>query len=134
MSLTHSQAHAQVATLHHLSAPNSLHALTLSLRHFARSVELNEWYLRGFYGLKLIASKTIPLLSEPSSKRNNKDDDDDVAPPKVETVKKLEEIATSKLAEIVRHYSSGKKGWQGFDEAEVIAARELLDRDGKIER
>jgi hypothetical protein len=49
-------------------------------------------------------------------------------------VKKLEELATSKLAEIIRQFSSGKKGWTGYDEAEVIAARELLDRDGKIER
>jgi hypothetical protein len=49
-------------------------------------------------------------------------------------VKKLEELATSKLAEIVRQYGSGEKGWAGLDEAEVIAAKELLNREGKIER
>lgn len=48
-------------------------------------------------------------------------------------MKKLEEIATSKLAEIVRQYKSGRKSWKGYEEAEVIAARELLDRDGKAE-
>ena len=73
------------------------------------------------------------LSDTPSSKRGNTDDDD-IPPPKLATVKKLEELATSKLAEIVRQYGSGKNGWQGYDEAEVISARELLDRDGKIER
>jgi tetratricopeptide (TPR) repeat protein len=136
-------AHAQLATLHYLSATsqssNQLQSLTLSLRHFCRSVELNEYYLRGFYGLKVLAKKLIPLLSDSStsSKRNNNSsnsEDDDARPPKLETVKKLEELATSKLAEIIRQYGSGKKGWTGFNEAEVIAARELLDQDGKIER
>jgi hypothetical protein len=57
-----------------------------------------------------------------------------VPPPKLQSVKKLEEIATSKLAEAVRQFRSGNKAWSDLDEAEVIAARELLDRDGKIER
>jgi len=34
-----------------------------------------------------------------------------------------------KLAEIVRKHSTGEKGWHGYDEAEIIAARELLDRE-----
>ncbi|KAF1845815.1 uncharacterized protein K460DRAFT_338417 [Cucurbitaria berberidis CBS 394.84] len=133
-------AHAHVATLHYLSIasnnPPSLSALALSLKHFCRSIELNDAYLRGYYGLKLVTTKLLPLLSETqstSSKRNNNNnsqDDEDVPIPALATVKKLEEIATSKLAEIVRHYKAGNKGWRGFDEAEVIAARELLDRDG----
>lgn len=106
----------------------------MSLRHFCRAVELNEFYLRGYYGLKLVSKKLLPLLSEtPSnSKRNN--DEDDVPPPKLQTVKKLEELATGKLAEIIREYKSGNKKWAAFDEAEIIAARELLDRDDKPER
>jgi ER membrane protein complex subunit 2 len=101
----------------------------MALRHFARSVELNESYLRGYYGLKLVAQQLIPLLPEtpPTSKRNT--DEDDVPPPKLQAVKKLEELATGKLAEIVRKYKSGSKKWAAFDEAEVIAARELLDRE-----
>ncbi|KAJ4344478.1 Inositol phosphatase SIW14 [Didymosphaeria variabile] len=126
-------AHAQVATLHYLSGSTSIPALTLALRHFARSVELNDSYLRGYYGLKLVSQKLLPLLSESSvSKRNA--DEDDVAPPKPQSVKKLEEIATAKLGEIIRQYSASKAGQSGYDEAEVIAARELLDRDGKVER
>jgi hypothetical protein len=109
--------------------------LALSLKHFCRSVELNDSYLRGYYGLKLIASKVNSVLSESSSnKRNTQEDDTDIPLPSLATVKKLEEIATSKLAGIVRHYKSGRKGWTGYDEAEIIAARELLDRDGKSER
>lgn len=102
--------------------------MTLSLRHFARAVELNDSYLRGYYGLKLISHKLIPLLSESSSvsKRN---DDDEIAPPKLQSVKKLEELATAKLGEIVRQFSASKPGQTGYDEAEVIAARELLNRD-----
>ena len=128
------QAHAQLATLYYLSGPASLPALTLALRYFARSVELNDSYIRGYYGLKLVSAKLLPLLSESSSvsKRNN--DEDDVRPPKVQSVKKLEEIATNKLAEAVRQFSSGNKAWADMDEAEIIAARELLDRDGKIVR
>ncbi|KAF2474516.1 TPR-like protein [Lindgomyces ingoldianus] len=127
-------AHAQIATLHYLTVPSTLTTLSHSLRHFGRAIELNDSYLRGFYGLKLVTKKIIPLLSSPESKRNHNTDDDDSPPLKLETVKKLEELATSKLAEIVRQYASGKKGWTGYDEAEVIAARELLDRDGKVER
>lgn len=111
------------------------------MKHFCRSIELNDSYLRGYYGLKLVTSRFSSLSPESSSsinKRNNNNnnaqDDDDVPIPAISTVKKLEEIATSKLAEIVRQYKSGTKGWAGYDEAEVIATRELLDRDGKVER
>lgn len=84
------------------------------------------------------------MLSESSSvasnkrsnnnNNNNSQDDDDIPVPSLATVKKLEEVATGKLAEMVRLYKAGKKTGRGYDEAEIIAARELLDRDGKIER
>lgn len=110
----------------------------MSLKYFCRSIELNDSYLRGYYGLKLVTSKLTPLLSETSSssnkRNNNSQEDDDVPIPTISTVKKLEEVATSKLAEIVRLYKAETKGWTGFDEAGVIAARELLDRDGRVER
>jgi ER membrane protein complex subunit 2 len=51
--------------------------------------------------------------------------------PATSTVQKLHELATSKLAEIVRKGSTDEKGWDGYDEAELIAARELLDRDSQ---
>lgn len=59
----------------------------------------------------------------------------DLAPPTLVSVQKLNEIATSKLAEILRRSSASEKGWDGYAHSELIAARELLDRDIKsIER
>lgn len=42
---------------------------------------------------------------------------------------KLNELATSKLAEIITHVSAGDLGWQGYKESEVIVARQLLDSE-----
>ena len=53
----------------------------------------------------------------------------DVPPPSVKEVERLNELATAKLGEIVRRSSAREAGWTGYDRAEVIAARELLDRD-----
>jgi ER membrane protein complex subunit 2 len=47
----------------------------------------------------------------------------------IKTVQLLNQKATAKLAEIVRRGVGGEAGWQGYDPAELIAARELLDRD-----
>jgi hypothetical protein len=66
----------------------------------------------------------------PSSKRGAQDDDE-VPAPQAATVRKLEELATKKLGEIVRNAGAGKTG---YDAAEVVAARELLNSGGKIER
>jgi hypothetical protein len=44
--------------------------------------------------------------------------------PNIKTVEKLKEIATAKLSEIVRRSVAGEAGWEGYDNAELIAARE----------
>ncbi len=49
--------------------------------------------------------------------------------PDLKTVERLDETATAKLSEIVRHSTAGEAGWEGYDKAEVIAAKELLNRD-----
>lgn len=49
-------------------------------------------------------------------------------PPSVATVQKLNQLATSKLAEIIRRSASGEKGWDGYSQSELMAARELLDK------
>lgn len=46
--------------------------------------------------------------------------------PTLSTVKDLDEVATEKLAEIVRRNAAGEKDWQGYNQAEIAAARELL--------
>lgn len=131
-----------------------LKVLSESMRRFCRSIELCDDYLRGYYGLKLVnisclkiplgvandlqvTSRLLATLS--SSKKSQQSSADpitgDLAPPTIESVKNLNALGTSKLAEIVRRSSSGEKGWDGFSESELIAARELLNRDAqKIER
>lgn len=67
--------------------------------------------------------KAIPNLTSRDAAQ------EDFPVPAVNTVQKLGELATSKLAEIVRRFSTNEKGWDGYDEAEVIAARAFLDKE-----
>jgi hypothetical protein len=41
-------------------------------------------------------------------------------------IEALKEKATQKLAEIVRRHGAGESSWQGYDETEIAAAREVL--------
>lgn len=49
--------------------------------------------------------------------------------PSLKTIQSLNQLATAKLSEIVRRSVAREAGWEGYDAAELIAARELLDRD-----
>ncbi|KAH6612709.1 hypothetical protein C7974DRAFT_437977 [Boeremia exigua] len=127
-------AHAHVASLHYMStassSPPSIAELSLALKHFCRAFELNEGYLRGCYGIKIVAAKLLPLLSDTQtlSKKRSEQDDEDVPVPTLTSVQKLDEIATKKLGEFIRDFGNKKKGQSGYDEAEIIAAKELLNR------
>jgi ER membrane protein complex subunit 2 len=55
--------------------------------------------------------------------------DDDLPLPDAATLQRLDELATEKLAEITRKFAAGEKGWQGYDEAEIVAAKALLEKD-----
>lgn len=111
--------------------------LAEAMRRFCRSIELCNNYLRGYYGLKLTTKKLIQVLPQ-ASKGKEKDNPEaaytDLPLPFIESVRGLEVLATEKLSEMVLKGSKGEKGWEGYDEAELIAARELLDRDGNIQR
>jgi len=72
-------------------------------------------------------SRLIPLLSNASSK-SAKGAEAELAPPSLQTTQKLNEVATSKLAEIVRRGKASDKDWNGYSEAELIAAQALLDQ------
>ncbi|KAI9755423.1 MAG: hypothetical protein M4579_004280 [Chaenotheca gracillima] len=102
-------------------AENERGPLTDCVRSFSRSIELCDDYLRGYYGLKLSTSRLLNLKPSSSTAPARTS----IAPRELE---KLNELATSKLATIVRKSSAGEKGWTGYDRGEVIAARELLDR------
>ncbi|KAK4211647.1 TPR repeat protein oca3 [Rhypophila decipiens] len=102
-----------------------------ALKRFARSIELCDDYLRGYYGLKLVTNK----LLQDSNKSNKQVDDDEFALPDVGTIERLNELSTAKLSEIVRHSTAQDRGWRGYDPVEVAAARELLSSDAAaIER
>jgi len=66
-------------------------------------------------------------VSPPATRQPRSEDGPSV--PDVKTLQLLNQTATSKLAEIVRRSVRAERGWEGYDSAEVIAARELLDRD-----
>lgn len=108
-----------------------LKGLTRSMKSFCRSIELCDNYLRGFYGLKMVTTRLKRSLQsiDRSALSRLSDEEDGLAPPTMEVVERLNELATVKLAEIIRKFSTGDSEWIGYEEAEVIAVRELLDRD-----
>ncbi|KAK3715716.1 Inositol phosphatase SIW14 [Vermiconidia calcicola] len=134
--------HARLGEVIFLSAGRTeggdqLKALSESMRRFCRSIELCDDYLRGYYGLKLATDRLLEVLSNTKKSQQSSADpvNGDLAPPSISSVKKLNEAATAKLGEIVRRSSSGERGWDGYSESELIAARELLERGTqKIER
>jgi hypothetical protein len=77
----------------------------------------------------------LVALSQSSSKPPKAQSSDatvgDLPPPSVASVEKLRELSTKKLSEIVRRSMGGERGWDGYDQAELIAAKELLDRDAQ---
>ncbi|KAM5342709.1 hypothetical protein ACJ41O_013675 [Fusarium nematophilum] len=98
--------------------------LANSLKRFCRSIELCEDYLRGYYGLKKVTDK---LLSETAKLRKHSEGEE-FSLPDQETIEKLNQAATKKLAEIVRRYGAQEPLWQGYDADEITAARELLEK------
>lgn len=127
--------HARLGEVLYISATSSesldkssIKTLSEALRRFCRSIELCDDYLRGYYGLKITSAKLLEVLPK-GGKGAVTTADDDLPPPDRSTLERLNELATSKLAEIVRKSASGEKGWGGHDQAEVIAARALLDKD-----
>ena len=113
-----------------------------SFRRFCRSIELCDDYLRGYYGLKLVgyvinsASLTANqsqtsnrLLSTLRQASKHQKSDSALPLPDIKTVERLNETATAKLAEIVRKSTAREAGWEGYDSAEIIAAKELINRD-----
>jgi len=81
----------------------------------------------GWQRTLLTSNKTVQqLLNGPSAKGSKHVESEDWSVPTPQTLQSLDKVATEKLAEIVRRSSAGEKGWQGYDAAEVAAAKELL--------
>ncbi|KAK4039441.1 hypothetical protein C8A01DRAFT_16585 [Parachaetomium inaequale] len=127
-----SQIHARLGELQYMaaSAPGAANGssqkyLAEAIKRFSRSIELCDDYLRGYYGLKLVSKK---LLND-GVKAAKQTDDSEFVLPDTHTIERLNELATAKLSEIVRHSAANDRGWRGYSEAEIAAARELLADD-----
>ncbi|KDN62483.1 putative tetratricopeptide [Colletotrichum sublineola] len=103
--------------------------------------ELADLYLsQGLYSQAIFALEEVlvltpnawnvtnKLIKEPS-KPSRQTDSDEWGLPDVTTLQKLNELATQKLADIVRRNGAQEKLWQGYDESEVSAARDLLSKE-----
>lgn len=71
---------------------------------------------------------TSKVLNE-RSKSSKSTDPEDFSLPAPAIAEKLNEKATEKLSEIVRRSGAKEKGWRGYDESELAAARELLSKE-----
>ncbi|EPE09411.1 tetratricopeptide repeat domain-containing protein [Ophiostoma piceae UAMH 11346] len=97
-----------------------------SLKRFCRSIELCDDYLRGYYGLKVVTSYILKSGGKWPKQTNT---GEDFAVPETATVQRLAQLATEKLSVIVRRYTAKEPHWSGYDEAEIVAARELLSEE-----
>ncbi|KAK6350826.1 hypothetical protein TWF718_004011 [Orbilia javanica] len=98
------------------ASKEAVEKLEASLRWYLRAVELCDGYLRGYYGVKLVTGK---LLESKISATNRTIPE--------EKINKLNSVATVQLNDIVTGSEKGKKGFTGYDSAEVAAAKELLE-------
>ncbi|KAI9046552.1 hypothetical protein LZ554_009297 [Drepanopeziza brunnea f. sp. 'monogermtubi'] len=123
--------HARLGEIQYMAAvageTGSDKYLAEAFRRFCRSIELCDDYLRGYYGLKMTTTRLLANQSQQLSRQAKADSG--LPPPDLKTVERLSEIATAKLSEIVRRSVAGEAGWGGFDEAELIAAKALLDSE-----
>lgn len=112
--------HARLGELNYLASQSpqdgtatASRLLAESVRRFARSVELCEDYVRGYYGLKLATDKMANMGA-------SKDPDRLAA----ETIRQLNTMAVAKLRHIIKQSSPQASGPR---KAELIAAQALLD-------
>lgn len=68
---------------------------------------------------------TDQLLGD-NGKGKKQADSDVFAVPEQKKIEKLNQLATDKLAEIVRRNTAGEKLWQGYSPEEIGAAKDLL--------
>ncbi|EPS42675.1 hypothetical protein H072_3319 [Dactylellina haptotyla CBS 200.50] len=115
--------HARLGEISCIAAETSgagkeVEKLEASLRWYLRAVELCDGYLRGYYGVKMVTARL--LQSKYSSATRTIPE---------EKVNKLNSVATVHLNDIVTGFEKNKKGFTGYNPAEVAAAKELLEAD-----
>lgn len=102
----------------YIAAPDNAEQLAESARYFCRAVELCEWYLRGWYGLRLVTGRILSLGGAGSGGGMDRG-----------KAERLHRLAGERLRTIIRRSRKGEEGWTGFDEGEVAAAEELMEED-----
>jgi ER membrane protein complex subunit 2 len=99
------------------SMNEKLRYLSQAIKRFARSIELCDGYLRGYYGLKVATKAMMDIgLPKQSSETGFQTDDQ---------LKALNKVATEKLREIINNEAHLR------DSAEISAAKELLALDNQ---
>jgi len=114
------------------------------MRHFCRSIELCDDYLRGYYGLKLVSEtyyatsreltklfaqttdRLLDLLFKSAtgaSSAMTTTHEDELPVPSEQTLNQLNEKATSRLSQIARLSNIGQ-----YNQAETTAVKELLNK------
>ncbi|KAF8423412.1 hypothetical protein EV426DRAFT_142299 [Tirmania nivea] len=122
--LIHPQAYnvyARMGELSYILAAATPDCLAAALKYYLRSIELCEGYLRGYYGLVLVCGRLLKQKEEGEGAGRLQRD----------KVRRLYEGGRRRLAEIVQR--AGEKGWEGYDEGEVEAARRLLQETGDVD-
>ncbi|KAL4933593.1 uncharacterized protein BDV17DRAFT_61126 [Aspergillus undulatus] len=89
------------------------------IRHFCRSVELCDDYLRGFYGLGMATSR---LLVNNAPVGTSEDTSSEKA-----VLRGLHSLATGKLRELIQRQYSREPHLRQYEENELAAAENLLD-------
>lgn len=98
---------------------NAQNTLFQAVQRFSRSIELCDRYLRGYYGLKLVTDRLI-ALNDKYGKESDQSSMRTGMP--MSTIKNLNKIAREEISDIVHRPVAG------YDQADVISAKELLDR------
>ncbi|KAI9831269.1 MAG: hypothetical protein M1826_003708 [Phylliscum demangeonii] len=119
--------------------PQRSRLLVDSMRWFCRSIELCDDYLRGYYGLKLVTNELLRLepraLEVSVYSRGSESKEHALPPPSRAEVEQINQRATAKLADIIRYHANDDRKRGAYDEAEVVAVRELLEAEtARIER
>jgi len=126
--------HARLGELEYISTTSSesqegmLKILGDAIRRFCRSIELCDDYLRGYYGLKLSTRRLLDWMAGKSCLLPHQQIKGDETLPSREILERLHALSTKKLAEIVKSKSEDNKSWE-WNQNELVAAKELLDRD-----
>ncbi|MCJ1356398.1 MAG: hypothetical protein MMC33_006393 [Icmadophila ericetorum] len=124
----------EISYLNSLSSSNSNEAaierlLVAATRHYCRSIELCEGYLRGLYGLKLTTDRFLEVVQRDDRREGaHKANSDATGSPSLplQDMRMLNKKTTKILKSIVRGKEAGNFSHLGYSDSEVGAVKDLL--------